>query len=242
MLQVTTACVGCAHQSCGRRDVANEVRGRRAEILRRRTIRPRLGRLSVLVSSVVSRATAGSAASKRPLEVSLAGRNGREIFLDGARCREALTGMLHALLALAPRSGGVLEVTAQINDVSSSVDCRGRAREWMPELGRKHSRRFFDADWREHPRRTGLGEHGSAAVRDGRADARRPSRRQACANGCSSRSSCRGLRRSSRLSANSFQLRQAQQFRDSAESWQLRGSTTILPWLSPRAARRAFQS
>ena len=48
----------------------------------------------------------------------------RGIFLDGARCRDALTGLLQGLLALAPRGGTLLSISAANHEHPAGVDCR----------------------------------------------------------------------------------------------------------------------
>ena len=78
--------LGCADRSCGGRVVAHQEGGRRAQTFSTAgPIRPRLGRLSVLVSSVVLATRNGSAASRRPSGgVTSWKRTDRDIFLDGA--------------------------------------------------------------------------------------------------------------------------------------------------------------
>ena len=75
----------------------------------------------------------------------------RDIFLDGARCRDALTGLLQSLLALAPRGGTVLSVSAQMTSIRPALIVECLLRESDPELGAEAFARFFDAGWREHP-------------------------------------------------------------------------------------------
>ena len=81
----------------------------------------------------------------------------RGIFLDGARCRDALTGLLQSLLALAPRGGTLLSVSAQITSIRPALIVECRLDESDPELGPEALLRFFEAGWREHP----CGTHGA---------------------------------------------------------------------------------
>jgi hypothetical protein len=81
----------------------------------------------------------------------------RGIFLDGARCRDALSGLLQSLLALAPRGGTLLSVGAQITSIRPALIVEGRLHESDPELGPEALQRFFEAGWREHP----CGTHGA---------------------------------------------------------------------------------
>ena len=80
----------------------------------------------------------------------------RDIFLDGARCRDALTGLLQSLLALAPRGGTTLSVSAQITTIRPALIVECLLHESDPELSTEAFARFFDAGWREHP----SGPHG----------------------------------------------------------------------------------
>ena len=103
-----------------------------------------------LVSGVVS--AVATEARLRGVRVELSAPDSdRDIFLDGSRCRDALTGLLQGLLALAPRGGTILSVKAQITSIRPAliVECLLHASE--PELGPEALARFFDADWREHP-------------------------------------------------------------------------------------------
>ena len=81
----------------------------------------------------------------------------RGIYLDGARCRDALTGLLQSLLALAPRGGSLLSVSAQITSIRPALIVECRLDESDPELGPEALLRFFEAGWREHP----CGMHGA---------------------------------------------------------------------------------
>ncbi len=103
-----------------------------------------------LVSGVVS--AVATEARLRGVRVELSAPDSdRDIFLDGSRCRDALTGLLQGLLALAPRGGTSLSVKAQITSIRPAliVECLLHASE--PELSPEALARFFDADWREHP-------------------------------------------------------------------------------------------
>ncbi len=78
-----------------------------------------------LVSSAVS--AIAVEARLRGVRVELSAPDSdRGIFLDGARCRDALTGLLQSLLALAPRGGTLLSVSAQITSIRPAliVECR----------------------------------------------------------------------------------------------------------------------
>ena len=75
----------------------------------------------------------------------------REIFLDGALCRDALTGMLQSLLALAPRAGVAVSVKAQMTSIRPALIVECVLRDSEPDLGPEAFSRFFDARWREHP-------------------------------------------------------------------------------------------
>jgi ParB/Sulfiredoxin domain len=106
-----------------------------------------------------------------------------DIFLDGARCRDALTGLLQSLLTLAPRGGSVLSVDAQITSIRPALIVVCRLHDCDPEPGPGALARFFDAGWREHP----AGAHGAlllgalahtARAHGGRVDAK------ALAKGC----------------------------------------------------------
>jgi hypothetical protein len=115
-----------------------------------------IDRTSVDYQLLVSDVIAGVATEARlrnvRLDVSLPGHdNGRDIFLDGALCRNALTGMLQALLSLAPRGGGSLHVSAQMTSIRPALIVECLARDSDPELGPEAFQRFFDAGWREHP-------------------------------------------------------------------------------------------
>jgi hypothetical protein len=79
-----------------------------------------------------------------------------EIFLDGARCRVALTGLVQSLLALAPRAGTVLGLTAQITNIRPALIVECLLHDSDPELSAETLARFYDAGWREHP----CGTHG----------------------------------------------------------------------------------
>jgi hypothetical protein len=85
------------------------------------------------------------------LSVPDTGRDIADIFLDGARCRDALTGLLRSLLALAPRGGTVLAVKAQITSIRPALIVECLLHESDPELSAEALARFFDVGWREHP-------------------------------------------------------------------------------------------
>ena len=72
-------------------------------------------------------------------------RHLRHLF-DGARCRDALTGLLQSLLTLAPRGGSLLSVKAQITTIRPALIVECLLHESDPELGPEALARFFDAD------------------------------------------------------------------------------------------------
>jgi hypothetical protein len=74
-----------------------------------------------------------------------------DIFLDGARCRDALTGLLQSLLTLAPRGGSLLSVKAEITTIRPALIVECLLHDSDPEPGPEALARFFDPDWREHP-------------------------------------------------------------------------------------------
>jgi ParB/Sulfiredoxin domain len=127
--------------------------GAALEVLQRaRPIDRKSADYQVLVSDVVSRVAAEARLRNVRLDVSLAGNDtGRDIFLDGALCRDALTGMLQCLLALAPRTGALLNVAAQMTSIRPALIVECVLRESEPELSSEAFARFFDAAWREHP-------------------------------------------------------------------------------------------
>ena len=106
-----------------------------------------------LVSDVVS--AVSTEARLRVVKIDLdlpdSGRDVLDIFFDGARCRNALTGLLHCLLALAPRIGTVLSVRAQITTIRPALVVECLLRESDPDLSVEALARFFEAGWREHP-------------------------------------------------------------------------------------------
>lgn len=103
-----------------------------------------------LVSSVIS-AVATEARLRGVRVESSAPDSDRDIFLDGSRCRAALTGLLQSLLTLAPRGGTVLSVKAQITTIRPALIVECLLQDCDPELGVEAIARFFDAAWREHP-------------------------------------------------------------------------------------------
>jgi hypothetical protein len=74
-----------------------------------------------------------------------------DIFLDGARCRDALTGLLQSLLTLAPRGGSLLSVKAEITTIRPALIVECQLHDSDPEPGPEALARFFDPVWREHP-------------------------------------------------------------------------------------------
>ena len=141
-----------------------------------------------LVSDVVS--AVSTEARLRGVKVDLdlpdSGRDSLDIldiFFDGARCRNALTGLLHCLLTLAPRAGTVLSVRAQITTIRPAlvVDCL--LRQCDPELSVEALTRFFEAGWREHPCGPDGGSILAALAHTARAHGGRAGVK-AAANGC----------------------------------------------------------
>ena len=74
---------------------------------------------------------------RRPIRIA-------SIFLDGARCRDALTGLLQSLLALAPRGGSLLSVKAEITTIRPALIVECLLHDSDPEPGPEALARFFD--------------------------------------------------------------------------------------------------
>jgi hypothetical protein len=77
--------------------------------------------------------------------------SGLDIFLDGGRCRDALTGLVQCLLALAPRAGTVLNLNPQITSIRPALIVECLLHDSDPELSPETLARFFEAGWLEHP-------------------------------------------------------------------------------------------
>lgn len=77
------------------------------------------------------------------------------VSLDSAPCRNSLVGLLHCLLALAPRSGTVLSVRGEVTSIRPAFIVHCTLREGDVELTPDVLRRFFDPQWHEHPCGTG---------------------------------------------------------------------------------------
>lgn len=127
-----------------------------------RSARP-IARVSVhyvaLVNHVVS--AVATEARLRGVRIDLSAQDSNpEIFIDGGRCRDALTGLLQCLLALAPRTGTVLGVRALIPSIRPALIVECLLHESDPELSPEAFARFFEAGWREHP----CGVDGSAIL------------------------------------------------------------------------------
>jgi hypothetical protein len=73
------------------------------------------------------------------------------VSLDASLCRNALTGIMQCLLALAPRAGTVLSVHAQVTSVRPALIVQCSLRDVDAELSPEALARFFDPAWREHP-------------------------------------------------------------------------------------------
>jgi ParB-like chromosome segregation protein Spo0J len=112
-----------------------------------------------LVKSIVSATATEARLRGVAVDVSLP-ESDREIFLDALRCRNALTGAVQCLLALAPRGGTTLSLTAHITTIRPALIVECRLHESEPELGPEAFARFFEAQWREHP----AGAHGGVML------------------------------------------------------------------------------
>jgi hypothetical protein len=138
-----------------------------------------------LVSDVVS--AVSTEARLRGVKVDLdlpdSGRDSLDIFFDGARCRNALTGLLQCLLTLAPRTGTMLGVRAQITAIRPALVVECLLRECDPELSVEALARFFEAGWREHPCGPNGGSILAALAHTARAHGGRAGVK-AAANGC----------------------------------------------------------
>jgi ParB-like nuclease domain len=112
-----------------------------------------------LVNHVVS--AVATEARLRGVRVDLSAQESNPaIFIDGGRCREALTGLLQCLLALAPRAGTVLAVSALITSIRPALIVECLLHESDSQLSPEAFARFFEAGWREHP----CGVDGSAIL------------------------------------------------------------------------------
>jgi hypothetical protein len=107
-----------------------------------------------LIGDVVSAATTEARLRGVRVEVSWpqsGAGSGLELAIDGARCRDALTGLLQSLLALAPRAGTVLSLNPQMTNIRPALIFQALLHESDPELSPEALARFFEAGWREHP-------------------------------------------------------------------------------------------
>ena len=138
-----------------------------------------------LVSDVVSAVSteARLRAVKVDLDLPDSGRDILDALFDGARCRNALTGLLQCLLTLAPRTGTVLSVRAQITTIRPALVVECLLRECDPELSVEALARFFEAGWREHPCGPNGGSILAALAHTARAHGGRAGVK-AAANGC----------------------------------------------------------
>jgi signal transduction histidine kinase len=73
------------------------------------------------------------------------------VSLDSGPCRNSLVGLLHCLLAMAPRSGTILSVRGEVTSIRPAFIVHCTLREGDVELTPDTLRRFFDAEWHEHP-------------------------------------------------------------------------------------------
>jgi ParB/Sulfiredoxin domain len=135
-----------------------------------------------LVSDVVSAVSTEARLRRVTVDLELPD-SARDILFDGARCREVLRGLLQCLLTLAPRTGTVLSVRAQITTIRPAlvVDCL--LRECDPEPSAEALARFFEAGWREHPCGPDGGSILAALAQTARAHGGRAGVK-AAANGC----------------------------------------------------------
>ena len=106
-----------------------------------------------------------------------------DIVFDGARCRDALRGLLQCLLTLAPRTGTVLSLRAQITAIRPALVVECLLRDSDPELSAEALARFFEAGWREHPCGPEGGSILAALAHTARAHGGRAGVK-AAANGC----------------------------------------------------------
>jgi hypothetical protein len=138
-----------------------------------------------LVSDVVSAVSteARLRAVKVDLDLPDSGRDILDTVFDGARCRNALTGLLQCLLTLAPRTGTVLNVRAQITTIRPALVVECLLRQCDPELSVEALARFFEAGWREHPCGPNGGSILAALAHTARAHGGRAGVK-AVANGC----------------------------------------------------------
>ena len=155
------------------------------EILRSNAIQRSSADHLALVSDVVS--ALSTEARLRGVKVDLdlpdSGRDIIDIRFDGARCRNALTGLLQCLLTLAPRTGTVLSVRAQITTIRPALIVECLLRDCDPELSVEAVARFFEAGWREHPCGPDGGSILAALAHTARAHGGRAGVKSA-ANGC----------------------------------------------------------
>ena len=135
-----------------------------------------------LVSDVVS--AVSTEARLRGVKVDLdLPDSARDILFDGARCRDALKGLLQCLLTLAPRTGTDLSVRAQITTIRPALVVECLLRECDPELSDEALARFFEAGWHEHPCGPNAGSILAALAHTARAHGGRAGVK-ADANGC----------------------------------------------------------
>ena len=135
-----------------------------------------------LVSDVVS--AVSTEARLRSVKVDLdLPDSARDTLFDGARCRDALQGLLQCLLTLAPRAGTVLSVRAHITTIRPALVVECLLRECDPELSVEALARFFEAGWHEHPCGPNGGSILAALAHIARAHGGRAGVK-AAANGC----------------------------------------------------------
>jgi signal transduction histidine kinase len=105
---------------------------------------------SSLLSDIV--ASVSTEARLRNVRLDVTARDTESgISLDAALCRNALTGLVQCLLAFAGRAGTTLEIQAQMTSVRPALIVQCVLRDADVELSGEAVKRFFEADWREHP-------------------------------------------------------------------------------------------
>ena len=120
---------------------------------------------------------------KVDLDLPHSGRDILDLLFDGARCRDALKGLLQCLLTLAPHAGTVLSVRAQITTIRPALVVECSLSDCDPELSAEALVRFFEAGWREHPCGPDSGLILAALAHTARAHGGRAGVK-AAANGC----------------------------------------------------------
>jgi ParB-like nuclease domain len=84
------------------------------------------------------------------IDVTIGGADGA-VSLDAAQCRTALTGLVQGLLAMAPRDGTLLAIHAHVTQVRPAFIVQCMLKESGLDLETETLKRFFDAEWTDHP-------------------------------------------------------------------------------------------